>query len=171
MASIRITGALLLALTVLALGGCDSSPPVAPGFERVTIDGRDFDLELVYTEAAIEQGLKGRTSIPDNGGMLFVMRENRVQRFWMHECLVPIDIIFLDAGGRVTATHQMQVNPRREGESDAQYQDRLRREDMYSSRHAARFAIELQGGKLDELTVGEGDLIDLDLDRLKGLAR
>lgn len=168
MAAIRITLAVLAAVS-LVLKGCDEPPP--EGSERVDIQDRSFVLELAADEASIEQGLKYRTEIADDGGMLFVFPRAEVRRFWMHDCLVPIDIIFLDPAGRVTATHQMQVNPRREGETDAQYRQRLRETDMYSSRFAAQFAIELKGGTLDELDIEPDDVIKLDLERLKALAR
>jgi len=150
------------------LPGC-SETPVAPGYERVRIAGATFDLELAADPDSRVQGLSGRTEIPEDGGMLFIFTRASRQSFVMRDCLVPIDIIFVDGSGRVTATHAMAVEePRREGESQLAYELRLRK---YSSRYAALYAIELAGGKVAELGVGEGDLIELDHAKLKGLAR
>jgi len=90
--------------------------------------------------------------------MLFVFAHPRKLAFVMRRCLVPIDIIFLDAGGRVVQTHAMAVEPYDTPEWN------LKR---YSSRYAAQFAIELRGGTLEKLKVKVGDKIDLPLKELK----
>src|SRR5688572_8148591 len=81
--------------------------------ETVVINGETFNLELALDEAARALGLKHRASIPEQGGMLFVFPDSKVdiQSFWMHECLVDIDIIYLDPRGSVTATHRMKAQP------------------------------------------------------------
>jgi uncharacterized membrane protein (UPF0127 family) len=81
---------------------------------------------------------------------------------------VDIDIIFLDTRGRVTALHRMKAEPPRSPqESDEAYRSRL---PMYSSGLPAQFAIELPAGSLDRLKLAVEDRIELDLDRLKGMA-
>ena len=112
-----------------------------------------------------------RDSIPDDGGMLFVFPDDQVtiQRFWMGYCQVDMDIIFLDRQGRVTATHRMKMDqPRANDESEAEYDARLPR---YSSGYPAQFAIELKAGSLDRLNVKVDERIELDLPRLKAMAR
>jgi uncharacterized membrane protein (UPF0127 family) len=109
-----------------------------------------------------------RTEVPADGGMLFVFPESEVRSFWMGNCLVDIDVIFLDPRGRVTAVHRMKAQPpRRADESEADYDRRMPR---YWSAYPAQFAIELKAGTLDRLGVKVEDRIDLDLDRLKRLA-
>ena len=113
--------------------------------------------------------LGGREFIEPDGGMIFVFPRARVLQFVMRDCLVPIDIIFLDPAGRVIATHQMAVEePRRENESEIAYESRLNR---YSSRYTAQFAIELAGGTLDSLAVQTGQRVGIDTEALKKLAR
>lgn len=154
-----------------ALNGCGEEPvaPAQDGFERVTIDGETFTLELAADGAKRERGLSGRETIPADGGMLFVFPLPRVQRFWMKDCLAPIDIIYLDAAGRVVATYHMPVEPPKgEDENQGAYEGRL---PGYSSRFPSQYVIELAGGTLEGLEVSEGDKIDLDLDRLRKLAK
>tara|TARA_R110000782_G_scaffold13976_20_gene41033 strand:+ start:10066 stop:10575 length:510 start_codon:yes stop_codon:yes gene_type:complete len=164
--------ALAASLAVLVLGACVStqgcSKPAAPaGYEVVTIDGRDFTLELVADQATREKGLGGVESIPENGGMLFSFPDSQIRQFVMRDCLVPIDIIFLDSDGRIVAMHHMPVEePRGADETALQYERRLKR---YSSRFNARYAIELQGGMLDELDLQSGQQIRLDTKRLEGM--
>jgi uncharacterized membrane protein (UPF0127 family) len=162
------------AASVLMLGACVAAPgcakPEAPdGHEVVTIDGRDFTLELVADDATRMRGLGGRESIPENGGMLFSFPDSRIRHFLMRDCVIPIDIIFLDADGRIVAMHHMPVEPPQQpGETLIQYERRLKK---YSSRFNARYAIELRGGMLEELDLQPGQQIRLDTERLAGLTR
>ncbi|MFP3422318.1 DUF192 domain-containing protein, partial [Bacillus sp. SIMBA_161] len=86
--------------------------------------------------------------------MLFVFPDARVRRFVMRKCLVPIDIVFLDAAGRIVAMHEMAVEPYDTPESE------LKR---YSSRYPAQFAIELRGGWLERLELETGEKVALPL--------
>lgn len=169
--NMRPLSSVLLVLIALTLAGCSRSP--APNSETVAIKGETFTLELALDEAARARGLKGRSSIPDHGGMLFVFPDSKVavQSFWMHECLVDIDIIYLDRRGTVTAVHRMKAQPLRQpDESEADYQERMRTAG-YSSSYPAQFAIELKAGTLDRLGVRADDRIELDTARLKDMAR
>lgn len=157
---------LALALTLATLGGCDETTQ-GEG-ERVVIDGRAFYLELALDEPTRVRGLSGREHIEPDGGMLFVFPNSAVRQFVMRDCLVPIDIIFLDGAGRVVATHHMPVEPRADGESDFAYEQRLTR---YSSRFPAQFAVELAGGTLEGLAVKPGDQPRFDVEGLKRRAR
>ncbi|MAY73790.1 MAG: hypothetical protein CMJ31_03525 [Phycisphaerae bacterium] len=148
--------------------GCETQDPPPPGFERVRINGESFDLELAIDHPSREEGLKGRENIPADQGMLFVFPDVDKRSFWMHNCLAPIDIIYLDPTGRVTATHQMKVELKQDGEAEAAYQRRLTR---YGSKFAAKYVIELKGGRLEDLDVQEGQEIKLDHERLKALAK
>lgn len=171
-------GVLLAALSLLlgapscadGAGGSASSPiPGDPPRERVVIDGRVFKLEVAADQPTRVQGLSDRREIAEDGGMLFVFPDATQRRFVMRHCYVPIDIVFLDAQGRVTAMHQMEVEPpKRDNEDEIEYESRL---PQYSSRFDAQFALEFKGGTLDELDLERGDVIDLDLERLKGMAR
>lgn len=159
---------------VFALGACVAAPGcsnvAAPeGYERVELGGRVFTLELVADEVTRTKGLGGRTSIPEDGGMLFSFPDSAVRQFVMRDCLVPIDIIFLDADGLIVAMHHMPLDePRREGESAMDYERRLKR---YSSRFNARYAIEIRGGLLEELDLQTGQQIKLDTKRLAEITR
>lgn len=166
-------GMIATGAVAFAISGCEEQPE---GIETVTIDGRAFHLELAADMQSRYQGLSGRTEIAEDGGMLFVFPRQEVRGFVMRDCPIPIDIIFLDGSGRVTATHMMKVEPPRDpaagegepGETNEIYDRRLK---GYSSTFAAQFVIELAGGTLEEITVEEGDKIKLDYERLKRLAK
>lgn len=63
--------------------------------------GVSLRLEYATTPEAREQGLGGRTEIPENYGMLFVFSKDDKYGFWMKDMLVPIDIFWLDDKGQV----------------------------------------------------------------------
>ena len=156
----------LTAAALLAAAGCDET--TAGDGARVLISGREFYLELALDEPARIQGLSGRDHIEPDGGMLFVFPNSIPRQFVMRDCLVPIDIIFLDASGRVVATHAMTPQPRADDESDFAYESRLTR---YSSRFPSQFVIELAGGTLEGLGVNSGDKPEFDLEGLKRRAK
>ncbi len=153
--------------------------------ERVKIGTREFRLEVAATPTSRYKGLSGRTEIADDGGMLFVFprRQVRVHEFVMRDCLVPIDIIFLDPRERITAMYEMEVEPpRREDEPQTanpaqdRYFARLKR---YSSVFPSQFVIELKGGTLKKLKedpevaklLRRGQKIDINTLKLVRMAR
>ncbi len=155
-------------ISMAMLSGC-TKHPCPDGAEAVTIAGETFCMELALDDDAREQGLMFRQSIDPHGGMLFVFPDVQVRSFWMKNCETDMDIIFLDATGRIVAAHEMTMeepwNKNRETEGD--YERRLRR---YSSRLRAQYALEFAPGTLDRLKLEPGDKIELDLHRLRKLA-
>lgn len=153
-----------LALGALVLHGCDDPPP-APGLEKVVMGGAVFWLEPALDEPTRIKGLGGRTSIEAERGMLFVFPVSMPLEFVMRDCVIDIDIAFLDDAGRIVQAHTMKVEePKREGESANGYEARLKR---YASRFPARFAVEVAAGTLDKLGVKAGDIVTLDVEGLK----
>ncbi len=151
---------LLIALAISACDGRKTQPPSPtgpPATLTVEVGGEPFELELALDDAARQKGLSDRAEIAADGGMLFVMPARQVQNFWMKDCLVPIDIIYLDPAGDVIITHQMKPQP---GAPDRQLKE-------YSSKWDALFAIELRGRTLDRLDISKGDHIELPLTDLK----
>ena len=54
-----------------------------------------YKVELAVTPAQQAKGLMYRTSLPENGGMIFPMTPPRFASFWMKNTLIPLDIIFI----------------------------------------------------------------------------
>jgi uncharacterized membrane protein (UPF0127 family) len=151
--------------------GPSSASSDAPGDNRLVravIAGQEFQLEAAVNNATRYRGLGGRESLPERGGMLFAFPFSERLEFVMRDCLIDIDIAYLDNDGVVQATHTMVIDPREEGESDTAYERRLVR---YSSRYPSRFAVEVRAGLLRELGVQVGDVIEFDRESLKRRAR
>jgi uncharacterized membrane protein (UPF0127 family) len=136
--------------------------------EDVTISGRKFKLELATDQTQRMNGLSFRETIAADGGMLFVFPRPVTTAFVMRDCPVPIDIIYLDATGRIVAMHKMVPDPRKPGESDSDYEARLMK---YPSGYDTQFVIELKGNTLDALDLKKNDKIKLDIPKLKKMAK
>lgn len=61
----------------------------------------DFQVEIADTEAERRQGLMFRERLGEGRGMLFLYPGTREAAIWMKNTLLPLDILFIDAGGRV----------------------------------------------------------------------
>ena len=160
---------LILATVICsATTGCESlrSDPEAVVVE---IGDERFTMEVANDDARRIQGLKGVTEISPDGGMIFLFPNNQIRSFWMADCLVDMDVMFMDPQGRVTAIHTMRVEPPiRADEPRAAYEKRMR---LYSSGYPAQFAIELRAGTLQRLGIEVNSKVPLDLTRLKAVAR
>jgi len=132
--------------------------PVDGGTLNVTIAGREYKLELALDDISRYRGLSDRKEVANDGGMLFGFRRAKPLTFVMRKCLVPIDLIYLDAQGRIGRMHEMQVEPY--NTPDDELKD-------YESVEPAQFAIELKAGSIDKLGLKSGDKIDLPLAALK----
>jgi len=145
------------------------APAAATDDYEVEIGGEPFLLEVAADAKTRYLGLGGRESIAANGGMIFVFPRAEPRRFVMRDCLIPIDILFLDSDGAITATYTMQPEePQGRYESDQAYAQRLTH---YSSLTAAQFVIELRAGTVGRLGLTPGDSVALDAPRLLSALR
>jgi hypothetical protein len=91
--------------------------------------------------------------------MLFVFPSARVRRFWMKDCLIPLDIAFIDDNLRIVKMYTMQV--------DEDGKDLKR----YSSIVPVRLALEVPAGALREAGVQPGDEVSFSGELPPGLRR
>jgi len=108
--------ALVLALSVVPIGVIGQAAPARDGarplateeVKIVTGHGvRKFHVEIARTEAEQALGLMFRTRIPVGTGMIFPMAPPRPVAFWMKNCPVPEDMIFIKPDGRIESIARM----------------------------------------------------------------
>ncbi|MDS0927889.1 DUF192 domain-containing protein [Rhodobacter capsulatus] len=65
-----------------------------------------LSVEIADTEAERERGLMGRRDLPPGTGMIFIYPTPRRVAFWMHDTPLPLDMLFIEAGGRIETLHE-----------------------------------------------------------------
>lgn len=148
-----IAAALLAAIAV----GCASAPVAArhasahsrvhvEPLEVVTGQGKvsRFKVEFVDSDPARQRGLMYRKSLAPDAGMLFDFKTSQEVSFWMKNTLIPLDLLFIDARGRIINIHR-----------NATPLD----ETPIPSEGPIRGVLEIAGGRAQELGISPGDRV------------
>jgi len=77
--------------------------------ERLTIGGEVFTVELAFQQHTRLRGLMFRESLPANAGMLFLFEREKPRSFYMKNCLIDLDILFIKADGEIARISTMKV--------------------------------------------------------------
>jgi len=87
-------------LLTLASGGVAAG--AAPRWAVAVLpSGHEFSLEVAADEPSRERGYMGRGSVGPREGMIFVFEEDGRHAFWMKDCKIALDMVWLDARERV----------------------------------------------------------------------
>jgi uncharacterized membrane protein (UPF0127 family) len=104
-------GAALLGAALLIPAGSVLAADCAP--DRLDLRQGEttlrFRVEVADDAAERSRGLMYREELPRFGGMLFVYDAPEPVAFWMKNTLIPLDMLFFDASGRLAAVHENAV--------------------------------------------------------------
>lgn len=100
-----VLGYLFLMPGITNIAVADTAPIIEA---QVTTDSGEvhrFRLELAETPKRRAKGLMYRTSLPDDGGMIFVWPTTALRLFWMKDTPLSLDILFFDETGKLVYLH------------------------------------------------------------------
>ncbi len=132
--------AFALALAAQVARAADCAPDVADlrqGDTRLR-----FAVEVADDEVERARGLMFRDRLPRFGGMLFVYETPRPVAFWMKNTLIPLDMLFFDAAGRLVRVHENAVP----GDLTS----------IPGGETPVRFVLEINGGAARDLGIAPG---------------
>lgn len=110
----------------------------------------EIAVELADTPETRARGLMFREALPPAAGMLFIYEEPQPVAFWMRNTLIALDMLFIDATGRVRLVHERAVphdeTPIPGAAADDPFPDRL-------------MVLEIAAGEAARLRLAEGTLL------------
>ncbi len=101
-----------------------------------------FETELAVTSEQQAIGMMFRDAYPDTRGMLFPFRRLRIASFWMKNCLIPLDMVFVRRNGTIANIAAMTEPMTLTG---------------YRSKGHVIAVFEVRGGLMAELGIKAGD--------------
>jgi len=131
-------------LVVAFLGGCARAP-------SVELRGQRFDVEIVDNDQTRARGMMFRDSLPQNSGMLFIFEETAMRSFWMHNCKIPLDILYFDDSLKLVG-QALSVPPCNLSPEQCP---------TYPSGAPARYVLETNAGRAKALGVELGDTLTI----------
>jgi uncharacterized membrane protein (UPF0127 family) len=137
----------------LAVTGCQSNESAtgdALKYRTATLpDGFAVTAEMAVNGPDMERGMMYRTELPSGHGMLFVHGTAGRYPYWMANCKIPLDIIWMDAVHKVVEISP-DTPPCPSGGRDCP---------TYGGHALASFALELGGGEAAKHNVIIGSTI------------
>jgi len=110
---------------------------------KLSINKNNFDVKIVKNPEELRKGMMGKKFDSSFNGMLFV-KEPGKHCFWMKNCIINLDIIFIDNGKIQKIFHNC---PPDNTPNPKTYCD------------FGKYVLELEGGTCKSLRIKEGDTI------------
>ena len=110
----------------------------------ISINDNKFNCKVVASPSQIREGMMGKTF--DNfNGMFFIMPTDKIQSFWMKDCIISLDIIFISKN--IITSIAKDCPPCHTDDCDT-YQGK------------GGFVLEVQGGTCENRNIKVGDRVD-----------
>ena len=117
------------------------------------IGSEKFTVEIADTVEKQARGMMFRKNVPDDFGMLFIYNAEDYHGYWMKNCLVHLDIIYLNKEKQVVDMY-INVPPCKEEPCKT-----------YVTHVPAQYVLELRGSRAKEINLKIGDSIFFMLDK------
>jgi uncharacterized protein len=128
----------------------DSTEPMFKKQGTLTFLGKNtksiakIDIEIADDDSRREVGLMGRPTMEEQQGMLFIFEQAQYQSFWMHNTILPLDMLFIDASGEIKTIHK----------NTTPFSDQT-----YQSTAPVIYVLEVIGGFTDKHNISIGDRV------------
>lgn len=129
-----------------------SSPIPTPIAPKVTINGKEINVEVAKTAKEREKGLGERQSLDKDNGMLFIFDSAKSPVFWMKGMEFPIDIIWIKNGKIIQIDRNVPI-------PKAGVQDT--RLPTYSAHDSIDYVLEVNAGFSDTNSIKVGDTVSI----------
>lgn len=110
-------------------------------YSQDSVKKTTIDIEIASTEYERELGLMKRKSMEENQGMLFIFPEEKMQSFWMRNCFISLDMIFVDAQKEIVTIRK---------------NTKILSDQSYSSAKPAIYVVEVNAGFSDRHNIKDG---------------
>ncbi len=117
-------------------------------FTNLYIDQHKFLAEVMSSPEQIEKGMMFRETMSKNFAMLFIFKEEAPRGFWMKNCHVHLDIIYLNRDKEIINIHH-NVPPCKADPCRSYYSDK-----------PAQYVVEIKGTLSKKLGLKPGDSFD-----------
>ena len=117
-----------------------------------TTGAHSLRVEIAETSQQIKRGLMYRTSLPENGGMLFIYPKAHRGSFWMFNTFIPLSVAYADERGVIFQIGDL-VPCGNLSEAECA-------EQAYPARQPFRFALEVPQGYFARRGISVGDRIE-----------
>jgi len=120
-----------------------------PALNRLKVGEAVFRVEIADNPGEWAMGLSFRDSLPEDRGMLFIFPKPQIQKFWMKDTRMPLDMIWIGSGRVIGIAENAQP------ETGPSYI-------IYESPGTADQVLEINGGLAERLGIKIGDSVILE---------
>ncbi len=117
---------------------------------KICFNEHCFLAEVAKTKAQRMKGLMFRENLPSDKAMFFVFEQPSVHNFWMKNCLISLDIIWLDENYKVVAISP-DNQPCKDGEECP----------SISPNAVANYVLEISAGLASQIGLTEGSYLSI----------
>lgn len=128
--------------TAVSCAPGDTSARTVP----LEVGSHTFHVEIADEPEERATGLMNRDTLAEDGGMLFVFPDAAPRSFWMKNTRIPLSIAYINARGEILEIRDMEPLSL----------------DPVPSRYPARYALEVNRGRFDELGITPGASVDVE---------